>query len=142
MSQIVSSLPGRIRVRAPALRRQSHAQHVKAALARLDGVTRVESNPNASCIVIHFDPARVVIEEFDTLVEKTIDDALAKPLTIGRRPTRMQVNRYAKVGMLGSLATSMALAASGQKRWHAITGAVFLGCLGVHLGVHRRHLLR
>lgn len=142
MSRIVSSLPGRIRVRAPALRKQVHAQHVTAALARLDGVTRIESNPNASCIVIHFAPSRVVIEDFDTLVEKTIDDVLAKPLTNGRRPTRMQVNRYAKVVMLGSLATSVALAASGQKRWHAITGAVFLGCLGVHLGVHRRHLLR
>lgn len=54
----------------------------------------------------------------------------------------MQVNRYAKAGMLGSLSASLALAATGQKRLHAVTGGIFVACLGVHLGVHRRSLLR
>jgi hypothetical protein len=55
---------------------------------------------------------------------------------------RVRVNRVARRGMLVSLAASMVLAALGRKRWHTVTGLVFLKFLAMHLWVHRRHLIR
>jgi len=64
------------------------------------------------------------------------------------RPTRpigsarVRANRWAKRGMLLSLAATLLLAAAGAKRWHTVGGLLFLHALGVHLWVHRRHLLK
>ncbi|MDD5328515.1 MAG: heavy metal translocating P-type ATPase [Sulfuricella sp.] len=63
--------------------------------------------------------------------------------TPSRHPSRrVRINRYAKRGMLATLPLSLALAAMGKKRWHAVSGGVFLAALGAHLAAHRRHLLR
>ncbi|HRP98130.1 MAG TPA: hypothetical protein PL143_17980, partial [Rhodocyclaceae bacterium] len=66
------------------------------------------------------------------------------PWVGGRRggTLRVRVNRVARRGMLVSLAASMLLAALGRKRWHTVTGIVFLKFLAMHLWVHRRHLVR
>ncbi|OHC70945.1 MAG: hypothetical protein A2045_16280 [Rhodocyclales bacterium GWA2_65_20] len=40
------------------------------------------------------------------------------------------------------LAVSLLLAAVGGKRWHAMSGGVFVAFLALHLAGHRRHLLR
>ncbi len=142
MTQIVSSVPGRVRVRAAVLRKGNHNDHVAAQLSKLEGISHVEPNVGAGSMVLHFNPDLIDVTHLESSIDKVIEKAVQKPQPKQGRSTRMQVNRAAKIGMLGSLATSLTLAATGQKRWHAITGAVFVGCLGIHLGVHRRHLLR
>jgi len=59
-----------------------------------------------------------------------------------RGSTRVRANRWAKRGMLLSLAATLLLAAAGAKRWHTVGGLLFLHALGVHLWVHRRHVLK
>jgi hypothetical protein len=143
MSRIVSSLPGRIRVRDKALRNPACLARTESALGSLDGVVALEPNLAAGSIVLHYAPDKTDPLRLESEVDALVDTALAAPhRPPGARSPRMQVNRYAKIGMMGSLAASLALAAAGSKRWHAITGGLFVGCLGVHLGVHRRHLLR
>jgi copper chaperone CopZ len=115
---------------------------LEVALRRIDGITSLQSNPGAGSVVLYFDVARVDTAVLEEAVDAAVDATLAAPLPKSKRSLKMQVNRYAKVGMLGSLATSLALAATGQKRLHAVTGGLFVACLGVHLGVHRRSLLR
>ncbi|ATE61081.1 HMA2 domain-containing protein [Thauera sinica] len=143
MSRIVSSLPGRIRVRDKTLRNLERLARVERALGGVRGVHNVQTNTGAGSVVLHFDPKQVDVAKLEGEVDAVIDAVLAAPARApGQRSLRVQVNRYAKMGMIGSLATSLALAATGQKRGHAVSGAIFVACLGVHLGVHRRHLLR
>lgn len=142
MTHIVSSIPGRIRIRAPGLRNPGCLARLEQTLATVEGVLTVEGNPAAASLVVHFDAATLVTEEVEALVEQCVDDELSQPRSKYRPSTRVRINRAAKYGMLGSLAASLAFAAAGNKRWHAATGVVFIACLGIHLGVHRRHLLR
>lgn len=144
MSRIVSSLPGRIRVRDSALRNQARIELIEANLIRIEDILAIDSNIKAGSIVLHFDGAKTDSTALEAKIEQAVDQALSAPLPSSRRPrsVKMQVNRYAKIGMLGSLTTSLALAATGQKRWHAVTGGIFVTCLGVHLTTHRRSILR
>jgi hypothetical protein len=41
-----------------------------------------------------------------------------------------------------SLAVSLLLAGAGRKRWHALSGGMFVASLAVHLWVHRRHVFK
>jgi len=138
MSRIVSALPGRIRIRDRALRDRARLARIEEALAGFEGIDSLQPNPRAGSLVLHFDAARVEIEA----LEAAVDAELARPHAPRRRSLKMQVNRGAKLGMLGSLAASLALAAAGKKSWHAVTGGLFVACLGVHLAVHRRSILR
>ncbi|WP_333874958.1 HMA2 domain-containing protein [Methylobacter sp.] len=142
MSRIVSSLPGRIRIRDRVLRNQRRLNQLEAELIQIEGITSLQSNPGAGSIILYFDAAQSDAEMMEAAVDAAVDNALATPLPAVDRSVKMRVNRYAKAGMLGSLATSLALAATGQKRLHAVTGGIFVACLGVHLSTHHRSLLR
>lgn len=61
---------------------------------------------------------------------------------MARRRAALRLNRHAKLAMLVSLPTSLALAAAGAKKLHIATGSVFTLMLLVHLTTHRRHLLQ
>lgn len=142
MSRIVSSIPGRIRARDTALRQPERLARLHAALGATAGVLSASANAAAGSLVLHYDAARIPVEDMEAIVEAAVDAELARPKNGLPPSTRVRINRCAKYGMLGSLGISLALAASGQKRWHALSGALFVACLGVHLTVHRRHLLR
>ena len=141
MTRIASSSPGRIRIKDTALRRQDCLSRVQKDLAPLEGVRELRANPAAGSIVVFFDHGQVSPAELERRVEQAVDAALAAPRK-ARRSIHNRLTRAAKIGMLGSLGASLALAATGNKRWHAVTGGVFVACLGVHLGLHRKALLR
>lgn len=141
MTRIASSSPGRIRVKDPALRGRDCLSRVHKELAPLEGVRELSPNLVAGSIVVFFDHGEVGPAKLEQRIEQALDAALAAPRK-ARRSIHNRVNRAAKIGMLGSLGASLALAATGNKRWHAVTGGVFVACLGVHLGLHRKALLR
>lgn len=141
MIHIVSSLPGRIRLRHPALRESLRLERLRAELAALEGVSSVRANAAAGSLVVGY------AAEFDAgRMEAAV--AAAAAATIGARHAPLRV-RHARVrsntivnrGMLGSLAASLLALAVG-KRWHAVSGGVFLAFLVLHLASHRRQLLR
>lgn len=142
MTRIVAAIPGRIRIRDGGLRQPDRLQRLDGVLAELPGVTSVRGNPANGSIVVHYDAAQVAPEHMEKLLERTVDAELALPRDKDAINRRLRINRAAKIGMLGSLGASLALAAVGNKRWHATTGVVFVACLGVHLATHRRQLLR
>lgn len=142
MTRIVASIPGRIRLRDPALRQAARLARLAASLQTLAGVRAVDGNPGAGSIVIHYDAAAASVDAMEAAIEQAAERALTEARSNYRPSTRVRINRYAKRGMLLTLSTSLALAALGQKRWHALAGGAFIGCLGVHLLVHRRNLLR
>ncbi len=105
------------------------------------GMLEFERNPRIGSLTVHFDRKIVAIEKLESTVDLLVDRILQQPAQPGKS-RRRQINRYAKIGMLGSLTASLALLAAGQKRGHAIAGALFVASLSVHLGLHRKHLLR
>lgn len=151
MIRIVSSLPGRIRLRDPALRRAAPLERLRAVLAAIDGVLSVQSNALAGSLVLRYDVARVAQAAIESQVEAAANPANPASLVLAASPrprpdhtysVKRRINRYAKYGMLGSLAVSLAFATAGKKRWHVASGGLFLVCLGAHVVLHRRHLLR
>lgn len=139
MSRIASSIPGRIRVRDPQLRQAERLERLRAVLAAGEGVTSSEINPTTGSLLLGYDAATVAPEIMEALVDAAVDAELAAP-----RPdtAEARLNRYAKRGMLASLALSLAFAAAGKKRWHVLSGGLFLAGLGLHLAVNRKRLLR
>lgn len=142
MSRIASVIPGRIRVRDPQLRLPDRLERLRAALAANEGIVSTEANPAAGSLLLYYDAAKVAPEIMEALVDAAVDTELATPRHAYPPSARVRINRAAKHGMLGSLALSLALAAAGQKRWHVISGGLFLASLSLHLAVHRRRLLR
>lgn len=158
MNLIASSLPGRLRLHAPALRRAAPMRRLVADLAGLPGVVSVTDNARAGSILLHYDAACVARADFEAAATRAAEkvlDAASPPAAVPAAASapespqrhrvapslRVRINRQAKRGMLASLSLSLLLAATGAKRWHVWTGGVFLFALAVHLYVHRRHLL-
>lgn len=142
MKHIVSSISGRIRLRNGGLCDPLRLERLNRSVKLFKGVLTVEANLRAGSLVVHYDPAQIEHGQIEARLEAMAAAELARPAPERRRITRVQVNRYVKRGMLGSLAISLLLAATGQKRWHALSGAMFVACLMVHLAIHRRHLVR
>lgn len=141
-AQTVSSIPGRLRIRDHALRNAGLCRQLAAQLSDTDGIVSLETNSRAGSVSILYEPRHVDAQAIESSVDALIATLQARQPARGGKSTQKKLNRVAKAGMIGSLATSLALAAAGNKRWHAATGLVFLGCLGIHLAVHRRHLFR
>jgi len=142
MTRVVSSLPGRIRLRDPALRQPDRLERLCAALQAMEAVLMVEANLKAGSVVFRYDATEVDVEAVEAAVERAAEAEISRPRPAHRPSARVRINRYAKRGMLASLGASLILAAAGQKRWHILTGGAFVACLAVHLVVHRRHLVR
>jgi hypothetical protein len=135
MPSIVSSIPGRIRIRHKALANVRHSGHLRAAFLALDGIAHVDANTAASSLVVYYDADVIPAEA----MESAIDGIVAAELKAQRagRDREAAVNRYAKYGMLLSLAATFALATGRARRAHALSGCLFAACLGLHLYFHR-----
>jgi hypothetical protein len=142
MSRIVSSLPGRIRIRDKRLRDQARMNELKKELLKIAAVTELKGDIRTGSVVVSFDLSVIEIAALETKIEATVDKVLAEPPQL---LTKKQLNRYNKIAMVGSLAASLAFTASRQKRfrrWHALTGYLFVANLGVHLYLYRKTLFR
>lgn len=145
---IVSSLPGRLRLRDARLRRDALREAVLARLDALPALRTLRANAAAGSVVVEYDGTRVdeaamcreVMDAVAPWLAAAVPPAAApKPRRASRRRKLARANN---LGMLASLGGSLALAAAGAKSAHVATGTVFLGLLGVHLAMHRRSLLR
>lgn len=142
MTRIVAAIPGRIRVRDRALGVPGRLERLHAALSGLPGVLAIRINAAGGSLVLHYDAALADPDAMEAQLERCVEAELSTPAKRAPRSSRMRINRAAKAGMLASLAATLALAATGNKRWHTLAGIGFVGCLAVHLAAHRQHLLR
>lgn len=140
MTRIVSATPGRIRIRDKGLRQNERLTRLQEALAGLPGINECTGNRRTGSLLLRFDPAIVDMTALEATIDAAVDAEFALP--VGKHPLRKKLNRYAKIGMLGSMAATLAFAASGNKRLHTAAGTFFVGCMGVHMYTFRHHLLR
>lgn len=151
MTCIVSAIPGRLRLRHPALRRPGRLAALQQTLAAWPEVLELQASPATGSLLLRYDALALDEALCARRCEAAVAELLpgrADPAPEARqarnttRASALRANRLAKRGMLASLAVSLLLAATGVKRLHVWTGLVFLHALGAHLWVHRRHLLR
>lgn len=144
MSRIVSSLPGRIRVRDKRLRNQARLAELRRQLVKITAITAVQADARTGSVVVNFDPAAIEIAELEARLDSAVDRVLADQLT-PPPITKKQLNRYNKIAMVGSLAASLALTAARRKRWrrwHALTGYLFVASVAVHMVIYSKTLFR
>lgn len=136
MTTIASSIPGRIRMRSKLLRNKEKRKTLLERLRTIEGVMRLEENPTAGSIVVYYDAQQIECEHMEAEVEMELDRVLNEtPSTV-----RVHLNRYSKYAMASSLGASLTLLAVRSKKGHALTGAIFLASLAVHLAIHRKRL--
>lgn len=148
-----SRVPGRIRVRHPALRVRTRLTGLAAELAGWDGMIVVEGNPSTGSLLLHYDALSRAPAEMEARVAEAAAAAiglsaeppvaLSKPAAPRKKPSRnnlRQLNRAAKFGMMASLPLSLA-ALAVSKRAHAAAGAAFVALVIVHMTANRRYLL-
>jgi hypothetical protein len=144
MSRIVSSLPGRIRVRDKRLRNQERLTTLKKELSKITAITALQDDVRTGSIVVNFDPNAIEIAVLETRLDFAVDQVLVERLTLPPI-TKKQLNRYNKIAMIGSLAASLALTTARRKRWrrcHALTGYIFVASVAVHMIIYRKTLFR
>ncbi|MDR1648315.1 MAG: hypothetical protein LBR88_09860 [Zoogloeaceae bacterium] len=138
MAFIVSTLPGRIRIRHGILASTDCGERLRHTFLARPGVTEVVAKPDACSLIVRYDAQTIVPEVMEDFVDAEVAAEIAARKTAQTRGTRL--NHYAKYGMLLSLALSLALAARGKRRAHTLAGAIFLAALGAHLFHHRHRI--
>ena len=139
---IVSTVDGRLRVRANRLKSKKVSESVKNRIEALTGVTTVRTNPGAASVVVHFHAEQV---DTDVLEEEIV--TICTPATNsndrnGKSQLSKRLNQASKIGMVGTLATSLAYGFMGKKKPHIRYGTAFLALAGMHMLKHSRTLLR
>jgi len=146
MSRIVSSIPGRIRVRDKKLRNQTTLDRLKTELLNIAAITALEGNNRTGSLLVWFNKNVVPMSCIEAQIESTVDRVIGKSSAQQRLLSKKNLNRYNKMAMLLFLGTSLStLTLAGRKRrirWHRLTGYLFVANLGVHLFTYRKSLFR
>ncbi|TWA61787.1 hypothetical protein FBZ84_11241 [Azospirillum baldaniorum] len=154
-SPIASAVPGRIRVRHPLLRRADRFQEALGRLETLDAVRVTESNPAVGSVLLSYDPAVLTPDDARSQVEALLSAVLHPaeappppdaPTSVAEsKPAapelKWRINRAAKIGMMGSMAATLAALGVG-KRVHAGFGTLFVAFMLVHMTVQRKRLFQ
>jgi len=92
MHYFIHHVPGRLRVKLPALKgKHNRTEEIQALLNSRAGIRVIEVNQIAGCVVVHYDPACVTADELlETLKEAGHLD-LAGPISLfhGAAPDNM-----------------------------------------------------
>ena len=146
MSRIVSSIPGRIRIRDNKLRDQVILDRLKTELLNISVITTLEDNRRIGSLLVRFNKNSVEMPRIEAQIDSAVDRVIGNPSASQRLLSKKNLNRYNKIAMLLLLGTSLSsLNLAGRKRrirWHRLTGYLFLANLAVHLFTYRKSLFR
>lgn len=158
---IVSSIPGRLRVKVPQAQPEQLAV-LRDAISGFDSVSTVRLNLAARSLIVTYE----VVIPAATMEQKVIQKlehvccadsrpapphspshsyVHANPVHINRvrkSSMRRQVNRWAKRLAIVSLPLSIGLVYAGNKKLHVLTGWFFVAALATHVVIHRNNTFR
>jgi hypothetical protein len=141
----VRTIPGRVRLRAPALRKPLTAWPLREELKSLPGVEEVEANIRVGSLLVCYDPKELSEKRILDLLDARLPGGLQLPATrpAGTGPLRMtmQEKRVLYYTMLSGLGTSLAALLIDSKKVHFIAGLLFLSGLSLHLTDKRKILI-
>ncbi len=167
-ASIVSHVPGRLRLRHPALGRADVNAEVAAAIAAAAGVVSVTGNPRTAGVLVLYDAAALAPDRVEDLVRAGLAavegaEADGPPVEVAHTETpkrsrieaaepaeRSARSRFAtayrrvrvpvNLAMLATLGGSLLALGIGRKA-HAALGVAHLGVLALHLVQYRRRLV-
>lgn len=145
MNSIVSSSAGRIRIRDKGLRSAEKLHELEQALSQINAISQMRADARTGSLLLYFDPRAIEHSAMEAHIQAAVGNLIGKPATPESLLTKKNINRYNKLAMLASLGSSLAFTAVHRRRWrrwHALTGYVFVANLGVHLYIYRKSLLR
>jgi len=146
MSRIVSSMPGRIRLRDKKLRDQEKLNELTKELSKIAVITSLQGNVRTGSLLLRFDRNAIVFSTIEANIDSTVDQIIGKAPKPQPLLSKKNLNRYNKMAMLGSLGASLiTLSMTNRKRrvrWHKLTGYLFIAHLGTHLFFYRKALRR
>ena len=146
MSRIISSVPGRIRLRDKILRDPTKLNELKKELSQLAVFTSSQGNVRTGSLLLHFDRNSIELSTIETNIDSTVEQIIGKAPKPQVLLSKKNFTRYNKMAMLGSLGASLiALGIERRKsriRWHQLTGYLFIANLGAHLFFYRKALRR
>jgi hypothetical protein len=131
-------------VRDKRLRNQERLTALKKELSKITAITALQDDVRTGSVVVNFDPNAIEIAALETRLDFAVDQVLVERLMLPPI-TKKQLNRYNKIAMIGSLAASLALPTARRKRWrrwHALTGYLFVASVAVHMIIYRKTLFR
>lgn len=146
MSIIISSIPGRIRLRDKILRDPTKLNELKQKLFQIAAITSSQGNARTGSLLLYFDQNVIALSameaNIDSIVDQIINNAPKPEVLLSKK----NFTRYNKMVMLVSLGASLvALRLERRKtriRWHQLTGYLFIANLGAHLFFYRKALRR
>lgn len=144
---LASLLHGRLRVRDEGLKRDELADQVTDALLADPGVSTAEVNPRVGSLLVVYDAAQVgterVLEMISSVLgpvegaeqeageaQKPFSRACCGGMSLSIPPAVRR--KVVNLGMLASLALSVAAAIFDFKKLHIFAGIVFLALFGDH----------
>ncbi len=144
MNRIVSSIPGRVRIRDKALRNLTRLRRLESLLQELKAISVLRTNPTTGSVLVYFDQRLMSNAELELALDQAVNEVLKIPLPTKRHSSlKKRLNRYSKWLMLVSLVASLAFATKRRtRRWHILTGNIFIAGLLVHLSIYRKLLFR
>jgi len=160
---VASLVDGRVRIRDEGLKREPLVTRVREALLGAPGVSAVEANPRVGSLLILYSAALTAVEQ----ILKTVSDLLGSGAEEGgaaesgkttaepgkatgkfpftrklsfAMPSVMKRRVVNNIGMLASLALSLAAVIFHLKKIHVLAGIVFVALFGVHLFERRQQV--
>ena len=82
MNRIVSSLPGRIRIRDKRLRDQARLNELKKELLKIAAITELKSDARTGSVVVNFDSNLIEIAALEAKLDLAVDKVLAEPVQL------------------------------------------------------------
>lgn len=157
---IRSAIPGRVRVRHPAIKDEETAASLRTFLQGLPGVRTIEINPRVGSLLLMWDPQKLSLEDLKALAQAALPAGQPEPAKASPspqsprlpaamtglspfRPSRA-VNRAVNRVLTGSYALLMLGLVPGFRRnlaLHVLAGTAFSAFLAWHMVRYRRTLV-
>jgi len=145
---IISTIPGRLRIRDQRLTRADRAEQVRNDLLAVNGVTEVTVGFRTGSLLIVYSIAHSCLPGIMELLtgafgpEKENDGSCECSYRIANmmKPGAPSRRNALNLGMLSALLASMAGIAIGPKKLHYAAGVLFLAFSGIHL-FEKRHAM-
>lgn len=134
---LVSSLPGRLRVRHDLFTDHNLSLDIHKQVASINGVHSASINTSTGSMLVVYDTKVLALQEAENSIL-----GILPVKTSAKSPKNWNRGKLAKRGMLACLGISLTMAALDEEDIHILFGLGFIGFLGLHLNIHKKRIFK
>ncbi|MBR5346401.1 MAG: cation transporter [Deltaproteobacteria bacterium] len=140
---ITSSVPGRMRIRHPALRNERDALRLSNLLQAQSGILDITGNRRTGSLLVEYDSRATrpgdVLAVFGNWLARTGQSSAALPAKASMTNRRAAI-RCLNRGMLATLTFSVIMSMMGRTKAHVVSGGLFTAGALIHTWLNRKTL--